>query len=116
MTFEDKKRFTIELIRLGMDLYSAAVSNNCTDDDIAKMEEDEDFLYLTRKADAEAEAIFLQRMNDLSESNFERGISVETRWLLEKRWPAKYGTKVTQVQAAPDIPMPNLVIKDREDN
>lgn len=106
MEYHDKKRFVLEYIRLGVDFYDAAVAHGCTDAEVEGMSMDPEFERAVRMAKVEGEANLLRRLNDVMDFNSTRGVSVEIRWLLEKLFASKYGTKITQIQERPELPDP----------
>ena len=112
MVYEDAKRFVLEYIRLGMTLERAFLAVDCDEQTQDKMLEDVSFVREVAREDAMLEGKLKQIMVDLADSNSEKGISVEVRWLLEHQWPGIYGTRINQATISPDLPLPDLKIRD----
>lgn len=106
MNYADKKRFVLEYIRLGVDFYDAALVHGCSDEEIESLSQDMEFERQVRIAKVDGEALLLRKLDDVMEFNAAKGISVEVRWKLEKMYPSKYGTKITQISERPELPDP----------
>jgi hypothetical protein len=112
MQYVDKKRLVLEYIRLGVDFYDAALAHGCGDDEIDALSKDPEFERCVKVAGVEREAILLTKLNEAMDLNIAKGVSVEARWMLEKMYPVKYGTKITQVTERPDLPAP--VVEEKQ--
>jgi hypothetical protein len=112
-TLEDRKRQALEFIRLGMKPYEALLLVDCSDREIASLEDDPAFAMSVLRHTALRKKTLLGKMDEVMKDNTEnRGITTELRWLLENLHPEDFGKRIAVQGFAPDLPDP--VVRERD--
>ena len=102
MDLEKKKvDLCIEFMKLGMDFDSACVASEIGTELKEKLAGDEDFVSQVNFALAKKEADLLQKLNDVTEENAERGDTRQLERILELMNPQRY-SKVTKLSHTMD--------------
>lgn len=109
MNLEEKKSHILRCIRLGMDLFSAALIAECTDEEVEKLEKDKKFMRRLKIENAIEEERLLNKHNVAIEEAVIRGNANSVQWKLERLNPGRWGSKGTN-NIQPEIPVSvNLV-------
>lgn len=112
MTLDDKKRFVIEYIRLGMDPEDSFIAAECTADEEERLAADPDFALAMAREERKAQVLLLSRVEDCMKVNTLKGNSTEARWLLEKR-SSKYGNRQVTLTMEPSIDPPIITVLEK---
>ena len=91
-----KKDMCIEYMKLGMDLDSACLASEISEEEKEALASDEDFVSMVNFSLARKEAELLKKLNTVAEENAERGDSKALERLLELLKPERYA-KVTKL-------------------
>ena len=86
----------IEFMKLGMDFDSACVASEIGTELKDRLSQDEDFVSQVNFSLAQKEVELLRKLNDVAESNAERGDTRQIERLLELMNPERY-SKVTKL-------------------
>ncbi len=93
MKIAEKRDHILRCIRLGMDLFSAALIAECTDEELEKLEEDPKFNKRIKIEYAIEEERLLNKHNTAIEESVIKGNAHSVQWKLEKLNPGRWGNK-----------------------
>lgn len=95
MKLDEKKDHILRCVRLGMDLFSAALIAECTDEELDVLEQDPVFQRRIKIETAIEEERLLNKHNAAIEEAVVRGKANPIQWKLEKLNPRRWGSKET---------------------
>ena len=98
-----------------MSFERATLAVGCDAVTVQELEEDSAFQRDIQREDAVLEGELKRGMIELAKENRERGVSVELRWLLEHQYPGIYGTRINQAVISPDLPLPELKLREADE-
>jgi len=93
MNIDEKFEHMKRALRLGMDTTAAAIVAGISASELEELEERPDFKARVEFTRREHERVLLERMERIAEANEHIGTSTETRWLLERINPTRWGNR-----------------------
>jgi len=93
VNIKQKKEHILRCIRLGMDLFSAALIAECTDEELETLENDPKFNKRIKIEYAIEEERLLNKHNTAIEEAVIKGNAHSVQWKLEKLNPGRWGNK-----------------------
>ena len=100
MTIEEKKGYVLKYIRLGMDLMSSMIVAECTDDEIAVLDEDAGFQRSAKLAVKIEEMQAMEAFHQTRKRLLAQDDTRDTRWWLSKVNPSQWGDGVIKVKGS----------------
>ena len=92
MLLSEKKGFILKYVRLGMDIPSSMICAECTDEEMELLDADTEFQRIIKFTGKYEESRMLEDFERARKANISLNDTRDTRWLLEKIDPERFGT------------------------